>query len=195
MRMKNEHVVGYVRGWAVASLVVLGAGAAARATATDPAYTPTMKDMMSIQTALEHYHQGLDKHDNHLMASAFSEDGTLILEAPDHQVKINGRDQIASKGLMPPGAPPVPATGAQAPASGGPQGATAPPADIWHYSANDYYEFESPTRVRHSAYWLDVIPGTGREATVGTPGRYEDILVKRNAEWLFLERKIIVGRK
>ena len=195
--MKSEHVVDYVRGWAIASLVVLGAGAAARASATDSAYTPTMKDMMSIQAALEHYHQGLDKHDNRLMASAFSEEGTVILDAPDHQVKINGRDQIASKGIMPapPSAAAAPSTGAQAPAVGGPQGAMAPPGDVWHFSTNDYYEFESPTRVRHYAYWLDVIPGTGREATVGNPGRYEDILVKSHGEWLFLERKIIVGRK
>jgi hypothetical protein len=159
---------------------------------------PTMKDMMSIQTTMHRYHEGLEKHDNRLMSTAFTEDGTLLLEPPDHHViQVKGRDQIASQGLMPGGPPPAAASAA--PTAGAPQGAAppsgGPPADIWHFSGNDYYEFESSTRARHYGYWLDVIPGPGREATVGNPGHYEDILVKRNGEWLFVERKIIVGRK
>jgi hypothetical protein len=173
----------------------------AHAATTNSAYIPTMKDMMSIQTAMQHYHAGLEKHDNRLMASAFSEDGTLILEAPDTRLQVSGRDQIASKGLMPPSPSPsgTPATDGQAPVNSGVQGGTpssgGPPPDIWHFSTNDFYEFESPTRAKHYGYWLDVVPGAGREVTVGGPGHYEDILVKRNGEWLFLERKIIVGRK
>jgi hypothetical protein len=183
-----------------ASLIAL-AGMTARAGAADsPAYTPTLEDIISIQNALDRYHQGLDSHDGHLLASAFTEDGTLSLEAPDRAapMKFTGRDEIATKGVM--GPPP----GAAAPSGGGPSpGAAAgpgglpagEPGDIWHYSTNDHYEFESPTRVKHYAYWLDVHPGTGMVATIGNPGHYDDILVKRKGEWLLLERKIIVGRK
>jgi len=160
-------------------------------------YTPTMKDMMSIQATIQHYHEGLEKHDNRLMATAFSEDGALILEAPDRRLEARGRDQIA-KGLMPSPSGPPP-TDSQATVPGAVQAGTpssgGPPPDVWHFSTNDFYEFESPTRAKHYGYWLDVIPAVDRATTVGSSGHYEDILVKRKGEWLFLERKIVVGRK
>ena len=185
--------------WAVNGLIVLGMGAPAHAANSNSAYTPTMKDMMSIQATMQHYHEGLEKHDNRLMATAFSEEGTLILEAPNLRLEASGRDQIAIKGLTPPSPSGTPAADNQASVTGAAPGETAAsggsPSDVWHFSTNDFYEFESPTRAKHYGYWLDVTPGVDRATTVGSSGHYEDILVKRKGEWLFLERKIVVGRK
>jgi len=192
---------GHVRGWMVATLIALAGVTAPAGAADSPAYTPTLKDIISIENTLDRYHEGLDKRDGHMLASAFTEDGTLSLEAPDRAtpLKFSGREEIAAKGIMgpPPGASPPP-DGAPAPGAASGPGALPPagaPGDIWHYSTNDHYEFESPTRVKHYAYWLDVHPGTGMVATIGNPGHYDDILVKRQGEWLILERRIIVGRK
>ena len=196
--MRIRLLFGYAP-WAVTGSIVLGIQGMAHAANTNPAYTPTMKDMMSIQATMQHYHEGLEKHDNRLMATAFSEDGTLILEAQDLRLEASGRDQIATKGLMPPSPSGTPAADSQAQVAGAVQGGTpssgGTPSDIWHFSTNDFYEFESPTRAKHYGYWLDITPVVGREATVGSSGHYEDILVKRKGEWLFLERKIVVGRK
>lgn len=68
--------------------------------------------------------------------------------------------------------------------------------NIWHFTGDDHYVFESPTRATHYGYWLDMTPGQDRKSSIGIPGHYEDVLVKeKNGEWLFKERKIIVGRK
>lgn len=160
-------------------------------------YIPTTKDTASIQAAMHRYHQGLDKQDNKLMASAFTEDGTLTIVDHGKERSTVSRTQIAAGGLMGGGPPP-----------GGPDGAPAgsgqalPPipnggGELWHFTdVNSYFKFESPTRATHYAYWLDVhVHEESRSSTLGIPGHYEDVFVKRNGEWLLLSRKIFVGTK
>jgi hypothetical protein len=71
---------------------------------------------------------------------------------------------------------------------------------LWHIVANSSYEFLSPTRVKHHAYWFAVCPSAGTAngagiASVGPPGSYNDILEKRNGEWRFIERNIALNEK
>jgi hypothetical protein len=152
---------------------------------------------------MHRYHEGLDKHDNKAMASAFTEDGTVAVIDRGKQVSAATHDQIVTGGLMGGQAPPAAANGSpagsgNAPAAG--DNAGPPPVDaagLWHFTEiNSYFEFESPTRATHYAYWMDLhVHEESRSSTLGLPGHYEDIFVKRNGQWLFLSRKIIVDTK
>jgi len=168
----------------VMSLLIFGAGHSA-AVATRESPTPTMKDWLSIQEALYNYHRGLDTQDNKTLASAFTEDGAIVTEAAGGlERRLAGRDKIAALGAMG-GAPP-------------PSGPPPPPGERWHITSNDHYVFESPTRVRHYCYWLDLLAtSTGDRSTkVNVPGHYEDVLEKQgDGRWLMKERKVVVGRK
>jgi hypothetical protein len=166
----------------VASLIA-GCGAVASAMAADAGYTPTMQDMLSIQATLHRYHEGLDRHDNKLWASAFAEDGTMTLVNHDQQMTLT-RAQIAASGLLG-SAPPA---GDQPPAGMG---------ELWHFSEmNGNFEFESSTRAKHYSYWMEVhVHQDSNSATLAPPGHYEDVLVKRKGEWLLLSRKVVIGEK
>lgn len=140
---------------------------------------------MSIQKVLYEYHTGLDKHDNKLMASAFTEDGVLAAESENGVVtRLQGRAKIAALGFV--GVAPPPA------------GPPPPPGQRWHFTGNDYYEFQSPTHATHYSYWLDLLsPSSGdRASQISVPGHYEDIIVKqKDGQWLFQQREIVVGKK
>jgi hypothetical protein len=151
---------------------------------------------MSIQQAMHRYHEGLDKQDNRLMASAFGEDGTVTMVVDGRDIVTVKKEQIALTGIAPP-------PGAPSGSSPGPAGsATTPlpalePGELWHFTdINSSFKFESPSRVTHYAYWLDVhVHQDSHSSTLGIPGHYEDVLVKRNGQWLFLSRTIYVGTK
>lgn len=187
------------RSLIICSIATIG-GAAEAATN----YTPTMADMMSIQATLANLHDGADRHDDTLLASAFTEDGTYaLIERGVLVASVTGRDKIAAGGLLgamaspgPPGAPKgAPPPGAAPLPGAGPGASPPPPGEIWHFSTNDRFKFVSPTQVEHYAYWLDLRPGAGREWTAGVPGHYEDVLVKKDGDWLLQRRTIVVGVK
>lgn len=206
---------------AVCLTAVASCGALASVLAAEVEYTPSMKDTMSLQDTMHRYHEGLDQHDNKLMASAFTEDGTLSVIVNGQVNRSVTRDQMAVGGLMGGGAPGAPGAGATpgGPPPGGPPpgasaapaagpGGSAPPApgaaqasgepgDLWHFTEIDsYFKFESPTRATHYAYWMDVhVHDQTHSSTLGVPGHYDDIFVKRHGRWLFLSRKIVVGTK
>lgn len=224
MSTRTRDLLAHACRCAAVGVLLISAGIAAPVMAADSAYTPTMKDWMSIQEAMHNYHEGLDKHDNKIMAKAFAEDGVLGLsDDRGMELRVVGRDKIAAGGLMG-GGPPKAAEGAGAvpgapgalavgepspgfqggppaaaqgtPASGGAGELPAGMGNIWHFTGDDHYVFESPTRVTHYGYWLDMHPGEDRKSTIGIPGHYDDVLVKqKNGEWLFQQRQIIVGRK
>lgn len=178
----------------VGGVLLLNSAASPFLRAGEAPYTPTMKDMMSINTAVHNYMLGLEKHDQQAMARAFTEDGTFsIIDHGRVVVKLTGRDQIGHMNDAPPGPPPNasnPGAPPPAPAGAAPSGG----GDIWHFIANDYFEFQSPTHATHYAYWMDVHPGE-KTSTMGVPGHYDDVLVKQNGEWLFKQRTVVVGDK
>ena len=184
MSQQVRHI--FARAPASAATILLIAGVAtSSASAAGTNYTPTMKDWMSIQEALHRYHFGLDRHDNKILASAFTEDGALVSEnANGVETRLQGREKIAARGIM--GVAPPP------------DGPPPPPGERWHFTGDDHYVFESSTRATHYSYWLDMLaPSTGdRTPKLSTPGHYEDILVKqKDGQWLFSVRKIVVGKK
>lgn len=215
-------------GASLTAVALLIAGGMTSAAAED-AYTPTMKDMRSIQNALERYLKGFDAHDSKLQASAFWDDAAII--GPTGQKMTvqqmgggggprGGGARGAAGAGGPPGSPPdgPPNAGAGAPAAlgagGPPQGGmpmTPPSCDakagrpekgweLWHIVANSSFEFQSPTRVKHHAYWFAVCPSAGSNngaglAVIGPPGHYDDILEKRNGEWRLISRTIALNEK
>jgi hypothetical protein len=177
-------------------------------------FTPTMKDMLSIQGAIERYERGMDTGDRKLQASAFWDDAVIV----------NAQGRMPFDQAIPGGAPPAGSGGGP---GAGPAGAGRPPSisgipvgpnglperppscdptyqkpetgwHLWHIVANSSYEFLSPTRVKHHAYWFAVCPSAGAAngagiGSVGPPGSYNDILEKRNGEWRFVERNIALN--
>lgn len=183
-----ENFKGQAFGFSVLALA-LAASAAPCAAAS--AYTPTMADMLSIQTAIHAYATGLDKLDGALEASGFTEDGVLsIIDNGQEVAHLAGRKEIAGGRKAP--------TNAPLPAGGPPS-----EAGIWHFYGNDYFEFQGPSHATHYGYWLDVTApvvkpgesGVGKLSTVGLPGHYEDVFLKVDGAWLFKQRTIYVGAK
>ncbi len=170
---------------AAAFLSIAGVVASLAGAAEAKTYTPTAKDLMAIQETLYKYHYGLDRHDNKIMASAFVEDGALVGETESGvETRLQGREKIAALGIMGVGPPP--------------EGPPPPPGERWHFTGEDHYVFESPTRATHYSYWLDLLaPSTGdRTPKLSQPGHYEDILVKqKDGQWLFQVRKVVIGKK
>lgn len=175
----------------IALVATLPAGAA------DAAYTPTMADLMSVQATIHRYLQGLDKKDNKLVASAFAQDGAIMMISGGRVVdQVQGHDKIAVGGIHS-GSPPPSAEGAAGNNAPSPAAAAASEAtvDRWHFTANDYFNFESPTRATHYGYWVELTPNGERRAQAGSLGHYEDVFIKQGGQWLILERKVFVGTK
>lgn len=158
--------------------VLLLIAAAPGAATAAPAYTPTMEDMMSINGALHRYVRGLDLHDAKMLASAFAPDATFTMYNKGKPgPATQGRAAIEAFWSRPV-----------------PKGREVP-STMFHLISNNAWEFQSPTEVKHFAYWLNVIPGEGQTTTFGASGHYEDIMVKVNGEWYLKDRKIFVGTK
>jgi hypothetical protein len=165
-------------------------------------FTPTMKDMLSIRGAIERYIRGMDTGDVKLQATAFWDDAAILSPSSPTgpQVKKSVKDTLtplempAQGGSGPsdmPATPPTCDAKAEKPATGW---------TLWHLVANSSFEFLSPTRVKHHAYWFTVCPSAGPAngaglAVIGPPGSYSDILEKRHGEWRFIERNIVLNRK
>lgn len=162
-------------------------------------YTASMRDMQSINAMLHRYLMGLDKRDADAIASAFVEEGSLML-FENGKLMINLKGQATVRQFV--SAPPKSA-GEGVSAIAGENGgvtdsknmANSVPKEMFHFISNDYYDFISPTEARHYAYWLDISPAEGRVSVPGIPGHYEDVLVKRKGQWYILERRIYVGTK
>jgi len=177
------------------SRIALPAIAALSACTTTPGnHGPTFEDYLSIEDAMNNYHYGLDNDDAKVKASAFADNGRivsviggkeLLVEYPHHPEKNTGAIPGAPAGGSPPSGPPAGA-------------ASGPKGELWHLTYPGHFKFESATRVTHYSYWTSLYSEAKgpRDSQVGSPGHYEDILEKQsNGQWLFVERKIVVGSK
>lgn len=202
MNISTGQLPGRTRVLLGSVLIAVSIGIANPAVA-GPEYTPTMKDMRSLEGAMHRYHQGFDKGEYKVMASAFTQDGTLTIIDHGKEQKPVSHDQIAVGALFGDAPPPGARSGTPAVPNGGSPavpGGSSPAMDmgaLWHFTEVDsYFTFESPTRATHYAYWMDVhVHEESHSSTLGVPGHYEDVFVKRNGEWLILSRKVLVGTK
>ena len=204
--MKRPILKLIMRTWiSVAVGVVLIASAGVTAANAGDSFTPTMKDMLSIQGAIERYERGMDTRDRKLQESAFWDDAVMIGPMgtrPFKQAMVGGPPPPSASG--PPGAgapPPVRTSMPERPPSCDPK-AVKPATGwaLWHIVANSSFEFLSPTRVKHHAYWFAVCPSAGTAngagiAAIGPPGSYNDILEKRHGEWRIIQRNTALNVK
>jgi hypothetical protein len=64
----------------------------------------------------------------------------------------------------------------------------APAGEDFHVLADPVIDFESPDRARARLTWVLVVRGGDGEPDVSRLGHYEDVLVRRDGQWLFLSR-------
>ena len=159
-----------------------GPGPAA-AGASASGFKPTVDDWVGVNSAVDNYTLGLERHDMAQFDRAFWPEATIIAQ-PEPGKSFTMPYRAAA---MPPPAPP----------GGGPLpnaiGNGNPP---WHLSLSHHFEFQSPTRATQYGYFVSVYPDLKTKTTiVGLPGHYEDVLEKRKGEWRILQRTTVIGAK
>jgi uncharacterized protein (TIGR02246 family) len=68
--------------------------------------------------------------------------------------------------------------------------ANEPAAETYHIISNTRIDFVSDTEARHRSYWQVVSRVKGSAPVVANVGYYDDVVVKRNGEWLIQKRVI-----
>src|ERR1019366_1122709 len=111
-----------------ASVVLISSAGVTPATAAE-SYPPTMKDMLSIQGAIERYERGMDTRDRKLQESAFWDDAVIISPRGKSPFKQAMGGPPPAAGGPPPGAGgPPPGPGGPPPGPGGPPPGAGGPA-------------------------------------------------------------------
>lgn len=68
--------------------------------------------------------------------------------------------------------------------------ANEPVVETYHIISNTRIDFVSDTEARHRSYWQVVSRAKGSAPVVANVGYYDDVVVKRNGEWLIQKRVI-----
>lgn len=68
--------------------------------------------------------------------------------------------------------------------------ATTPATHSYHSISNTRIEFDSADTAHHRSYWQVLSGPTGGPFTVSNMGYYDDVVVKRNGQWLIQTRNI-----
>jgi len=67
-----------------------------------------------------------------------------------------------------------------------------PTANLYHVISNVRITFPKPNEALHQSYWQTVYRDADGKMTAAAMGRSEDLLVKRNGNWLIQSRKLTV---
>ncbi|HEX5046078.1 MAG TPA: nuclear transport factor 2 family protein [Gammaproteobacteria bacterium] len=144
----------------------------APAAAGDAPAASELLDRAAIQNLVVKYTIALDTLDADLYASVFAEDAEFTFGGNTYRGRAEIRKIV---------------TGLQE--RNAKQPADAPKS--YHVLSNTYVELLNDHEARHRSYWQTIRGPSSGPFTVGGMGRYEDTLVKRDGEWLILERRII----
>jgi hypothetical protein len=60
-----------------------------------------------------------------------------------------------------------------------------------HVMTNATLDVVSDGEARHYAYWMTVLGDADGKYTVASMGHYEDVLMKRDGDWLIQTRKLL----
>ena len=138
------------------------------------------RDREAIEATLERYMVGIDSMDETIYKSAFAEDATFELNGQVYE----GRDAIG--GIIAGVRANYDARVAQAAAEGAP-----PPNTLFHIRMNARIGFVDETTAIHRSYYETISQNPEGEVRVGAIGRYEDVLEKRDGEWLIVKRLLV----
>ena len=124
-------------------------------------------DYVSIQNLVMKYAHVYDSRDVEGYVSVFAEDATFTFG----NTTLNGHKDIRNF-----------ITGVAS---------SPPPANIsYHVITDTLIEFVSDTEAHHRSYWEIISGPPGGPFTVGGIGVYDDVVVKKNDQWLIQNRNI-----
>jgi uncharacterized protein (TIGR02246 family) len=140
--------------------------------AADSIPVPELQDRAAIQNLIVRYTIALDTLDADLYAGVFAEDAEFTFAGSTYKGRAEIRKIV---------------TGLQERRAGQP--ADAP--KMYHALSNTYIELLNDHEAQHRSYWQTITGPSSGPFNVGAMGVYEDVLVKRDGEWLIQNRKII----
>lgn len=146
---------------------------------------PTLADRQAIEATLSRANIGFELSDPDLFASAFAEDAVYELagEGPVfgyQKMRYAGRGNIRN----------IIADRLERSSNTDPATLSYDPETLRRYNRNtdSLIEIVDEDTARHISTWM-VVMKTNVDIHISAVGRYEDELVKRNGEWLILERR------
>lgn len=142
--------------------------------AAEPMSSARLADRAEIQNLIMKYGMALDTLDADAYAGVFAKDAEFTFGGNTY----NGRSEIRKI-----------ITDLQARRASEP--AADPPVRMYHAISNTIIEFVSDDEVHHRSYWQTIRGPAGGPFTVGGMGVYEDVIVKRDGEWLIQKRQIL----
>lgn len=161
-------------GFRTIALVLLVVVAVAQTTAAQNNAQQRLQDKSDIQALIVRYGTALDTLDADAYAGVFTTDAELDVAGNVRK----GRQQIREI-----------VTGLQRTRDENKAKGTSLPA-LYHVISNTAIEILNTGEARHRSYWQTVRVGPNSQVTVGAIGQYEDVIVKRDGEWLIRSRKI-----
>jgi len=167
MRMLLNVVIGIASSVAIAPLSVSAAESGA---------LQRLLDKDQIEAVLVRYTHALDTLDADKYASVFAEDAVFDMGRETRSGRAEIRDII---------------TGLQNSRAEREAAGTATPALMHHVMTNATLELVSDTEAHHYAYWMTILGDADGKYTVASMGHYEDVLMKRDGEWLIQSRKLL----
>jgi uncharacterized protein (TIGR02246 family) len=154
-------------------VVMISVVGSAQSTATQN-NAQRLQDKLDIQSLIVRYGTALDTLDADMYAGVFTTDAELDVAGNVRK----GRPQIREI-----------VTGLQKTRDENKAKGTSSPT-LRHVISNTSIEIVNTNEARHRSYWQTVRVGPGSQVTVGAIGQYEDVIVKRDGQWLIRSRKI-----
>lgn len=148
-----------------------------RTTAADADGLQRLLDKAAIEDVLVRYTHALDTLDPDEYASVFAEDA--VFETGGGEVR-KGRAEIRSI-----------ITGLQESRAEREAAGTATPTLMHHVMSNARLDVVSDREAHHYAYWMTILGDADNNYRVAAMGHYEDVIVKRDGQWLIASRKLL----
>jgi uncharacterized protein (TIGR02246 family) len=134
-------------------------------------------DKAEIEAVLVRYTHALDTLDAEKYASVFTEDA--VFEMGSGQTR---KGRAAIREII---------TGLQQSRAEREAAGTATPTLMHHVMTNATLDIVNDHEAHHCAYWMTILGRADNEYDVASMGHYEDVLVKRDGEWLIQSRKLL----
>ncbi len=155
-------------------MVIITAAGSAQTSAAQGNAQQRLQDKLDIQALIVRYGTALDTLDADAYAGVFTADAELDVAGNVRK----GRQQIREI-----------VTGLQRTRDENKAKGVSAPA-LYHVISNTAIEILNNGEARHHSYWQTVRVGPNNQVTVGAIGQYEDVIVKRDGQWLIRSRKI-----
>ena len=170
----------------VALLLAGCSGSKPDATSPDPT-AMHVADQAAIEDLLARVNLGFEISDANQFAAAFAEDAVYVLSGPGpvfgyQRMRYDGRDQIRE----------IITDRIESARATDPKALSYDPATLRRYNRNSDSRIQivDATHARHWSTWM-VVMKTNVDIHISAIGRYEDLLEKREGQWLITSRKRI----